>query len=182
MKLFTHLAATIIVTLAIVGAARPGAGASAGPAAADLDLAFGCCRLGKGVTLILKFNTSQTLEFPRDTFRVAISNAPLIEAVNLDNPHFWHRNRFNTEFRYERNVLQSGPVSVIINVKKKTCAVRIYNYANLFLAGQELPITIQMGTAVVTYSVWFDNVGKPIRIHHRKDPATPAASLGGQQR
>ncbi|MCX7005103.1 MAG: hypothetical protein NTV22_17755 [bacterium] len=182
MKLFAHLTAMIIVTLAIAGAASPAAGMSADPATTNLDLAFGCCRLGKGVRLALSFNTSQTLEFPRDTFRVAISNVPLIEALYLDNPHFWHRNRFNTEFRYLRTVPQSGPVSVIINVKKKTCVVRIYNYANLFLEGQALPITIQLGTAVATYNVWFDNVGKPIRIHHRNDPVTPAAWLGSQRR
>jgi len=143
-------------------------------AQAELTLTFGWCRLGKGIVLnVTKYRSEQQFEFPRDKFRVSIADLPLIKERHLDNPHFWHRNRRNTEFHYCRCVQQSGPVKVIVNTRHHTIAVRLYNYANVFLNEQPVPITIQMGDETVTSLVWFDNLGKPVRIHHKHDPVGP---------
>ncbi|GEM_PF-2299724 len=133
-----------------------------------LNVVYTQIRLGNGIFCAFKYNAATAFEFPKDQFRLSINGLDCINTNDLNDPHFWHRNRARSEYRYIKNVPHSGPVSAVVNAAKQYGYVTVYNYANFATDDAYLPIILRMGASQATMCPYFDDAGSPWRTHKRK--------------
>jgi hypothetical protein len=126
-------------------------------------------RIGDGVYCVFHYNAAACFAFPRDVFRIALDGAACINTNDLDNPYFWHRNRKQTVYRYQKDVPQSGPVSAEINVAKQCGIISVHNYATFMTDEEHLPLCLRMGDTETTVHPFFSNAGSAWRTHECSD-------------
>jgi hypothetical protein len=153
----------------IVSQATPPAANTAPTLPPAMNVWYRYVRIGDGVYCVFHYNAAADFAFPRDVFRIALDGLACINTNDLDDPHFWHRNRKQTVYRYQKDVPQSGPVSAEINVAKQYGIISVHNYATFMNDDVHLPLYLRMGDAETTVCPFFCNAGSPWRAHKCND-------------